>query len=110
MKRSILILSLAVLVGACDGTVLTGPEAEVAVRRMQPTLGEQPMPLVFVDGLEVGAPEAREIPSASIERVEVVKGATATRVYGERARVGVILITLKPAAAPTPRAVRQTLP
>lgn len=101
MTRSLLALTLIALVGACDGAVLTGPEAEVAVRRVQPLVGETPFPLVFVDGREMAAREAREIPSTSIERVEVVKGARAVRTYGERASVGVILITLKPATSPT---------
>jgi outer membrane receptor for ferrienterochelin and colicin len=103
MRRSLLALAVFTLVGACDGAVLTGPEAEVAVRRIQPTVGERPMPLVFVDGREVAVGEAREIPTESIERVEVVKGARALRTYGERASDGVILITLKPATPPTAR-------
>ena len=103
MRRSAFLLIVVVLVGACDGAVLTGPEAEVAVRRVQPTVGERPFPLVFVDGREVAVREVREIPSTAIERVEVVKGARAVRTYGERASDGVILITLKAAAPPTAR-------
>ncbi len=98
MRRTLLALSLVAVAGACDSTVLTGPEAERAVERARPMVGEAGFPLLFVDGKEVEAREVREIPSTAIERVEVVKGAAAVRVYGERGSAGVILITLKAGA------------
>lgn len=59
-------------------------------------------PSIYVDGVRLaggdylGAKEAiAEIDPDQIERIEVIKGATATATYGEGARNGVILIYMK---------------
>lgn len=44
----------------------------------------------------------RDLDPASIDRIEVLKGATATRAYGDAGSSGVVIITTKPAAAIAP--------
>ncbi len=55
-----------------------------------------PRPLLVIDGV-VAAPdvELSELEAGEIERVEIVKGAAALSKYGERARHGVIHVTMK---------------
>ena len=54
-------------------------------------------PLVIVDGVVrgVGADQVKEINPDDIEKIEVVKGAAARVLYGDRAAAGVIIITTK---------------
>jgi TonB-dependent SusC/RagA subfamily outer membrane receptor len=58
-------------------------------------------PLIIIDGViqQPGAgvvrPSGANIPPQNIESVEVVKGAAAVQLYGERARDGVIVITTR---------------
>jgi TonB-dependent SusC/RagA subfamily outer membrane receptor len=68
------------------------PAAAGIVRQLGTRTGADP--LVFVDGIEVeGVPD--DLAPESIERIEVIKGAAAVRIYGETARDGVIQITTK---------------
>lgn len=101
MLRQAVVIALVAVLAACDGQRLTGPAAEVAVRRVQPLIGETEFPLVFVNGTEIAARVARTIPPETIESIEVVKGRAAIQAYGDRASVGVILIRTK-AARPAP--------
>lgn len=51
--------------------------------------------LVFVNGEQVPSSRLRELKASGIASVEVIKGAAAMRLYGEKARAGVIMITTK---------------
>ena len=68
------------------------PAAAGLVRELRSRTGAAP--LVFVDGIAVDGVPADLAPE-SIERVEVIKGAAAVRIYGADARDGVIQITTK---------------
>jgi len=58
----------------------------------------RPMPLVFVDGRQVDWPTVREgLRAELIDRIEVIKGATALAQYGPEAQHGVVLIHTKAA-------------
>lgn len=56
---------------------------------------------MFVDGVPVSDPTTAldGIDRARIERIEVVKGAAAERIFGARARGGVVQIFLKHGAS-----------
>jgi beta-lactamase regulating signal transducer with metallopeptidase domain len=54
-------------------------------------------PLYIVDGREIAKGEAEQLQPSEIASVEVVKGSAAERIYGERAKGGVIRITTKAA-------------
>jgi len=56
---------------------------------------EQKNALYFVDGKEITFEEMKKISPDDIEKIEVLKGKTATEKYGEKAKNGVILITTK---------------
>lgn len=51
--------------------------------------------LFIVDGKIITDEKFRQIDPDSIEKIEVLKGAAATALYGERAKYGAIIITLK---------------
>lgn len=54
-------------------------------------------PLVFVDGERLESPNAiKDIPPDRIDRVEVIKGEAAAKLWGDEAANGVIQIFLKP--------------
>ncbi|SET44975.1 TonB-dependent Receptor Plug Domain [Hymenobacter actinosclerus] len=59
----------------------------------------KPAPLYVVDGKIIDAFQLSAISPDQIEKVDVLKGTTAIARYGEKAKDGAILITLKPAAA-----------
>ncbi|MDR2882767.1 MAG: TonB-dependent receptor plug domain-containing protein [Alistipes sp.] len=68
--------------------------------------GTTATPLVFVDGREVTNDQFREIDPDTIESISVLKDASATSQYGDGAKDGVIIVTMKrnnaaPTAAPT---------
>ncbi len=52
-------------------------------------------PITFVDGKEVSTEEMKNIEPDTIEKIEVLKGNSATDKYGEKGKNGVILITIK---------------
>ncbi|PRY48900.1 outer membrane transport energization protein TonB [Arcticibacter pallidicorallinus] len=54
-----------------------------------------PGPLYEVDGKEVDQVEVNKIHRSSIESVDVLKGASATAIYGDKGKNGVIRITTK---------------
>ena len=83
-------------VAACSTDRLTGAAAEDAARQYQASAMESgPTPLIVVDGSEISADAARKLAPESIESIEVVKGAAAVQVYGERAKAGAVIIRLK---------------
>jgi TonB family protein len=51
--------------------------------------------LVMVDGKEISKAELDKIHPDKIESVSVLKGETATKLYGEKGKDGVVLVTLK---------------
>ncbi len=96
MNRRLVFPALALLLTACSSERLTGVAAENAARQYQArerALSEEP--LFFVDGKEVSATAARAMTPTTIETIEVVKGAAAVAVYGQRASRGVVVITTK---------------
>jgi len=52
-------------------------------------------PLFILDGKEISKKEMDELDSDSIEKVEVLKGDSATEKYGDKGKNGVVIITLK---------------
>lgn len=52
-------------------------------------------PLIFLDGKEITSAEMKAIAPESIEKMEVLKDASATAKYGEKAKNGVVLIYSK---------------
>lgn len=52
-------------------------------------------PLVILDGEEITRKEMEKMDSNNIEKVEVLKGESATKKYGDKGKDGVILITSK---------------
>lgn len=71
------------------------PTAEAEMEFQAGELHRAASPLVFVDGKRVDNAAMREIPAASIERIEVIKGAAARATHGPEAEAGVIQIYLK---------------
>ena len=58
--------------------------------------GSQPQPLILVDGKEItGEQMQRDINPDMIESISVLKDEASTAIYGDKAKHGVILITLK---------------
>lgn len=54
-----------------------------------------PGPIYIVDGMPMDADQATHINPNAIKNIEVLKDASATAIYGSRAKDGVVLITLK---------------
>jgi TonB-dependent SusC/RagA subfamily outer membrane receptor len=52
-------------------------------------------PLYVMDGLPINADRFKEIDSDNIESINVLKGSSATAIYGSRGADGVVLITMK---------------
>ena len=58
--------------------------------------GSQPQPLILVDGKEItGEQMQRDINPDMIESISVLKDEASTAIYGDKAKHGVIMITLK---------------
>ena len=85
---------------AADGDGAGGPPSAVQIRGV---LGDGPQPLIFVDGVEVeaGYSSLNSLNPDDIERIEVIKGAAAAELYGERAEEGVIQIFTKELSEPS---------
>ena len=56
-------------------------------------------PLVFIDGVVAKNQNVNNIPPETIESISVLKDASATKVYGDKGKNGVILINTKKGAA-----------
>ena len=52
-------------------------------------------PLVVIDGIQGNMDLLRQVPATEIERVDILKDASATAIYGSRGAPGVIIITTK---------------
>ncbi|HEY1112620.1 MAG TPA: carboxypeptidase-like regulatory domain-containing protein, partial [Chitinophagaceae bacterium] len=91
--------------GVDVGTSLTGKVAGLMVRNSTefsaaPDIqirGENP--LLVIDGVPYGNMTLRDIPSDDIESISVLKGATASALYGFRGASGAIMVTTKKGSA-----------
>ncbi|WP_081210664.1 SusC/RagA family TonB-linked outer membrane protein [Salegentibacter sediminis] len=95
---------LTTVKGVDVGTSLTGKVAGLLVKNSTeftaaPEIelrGENP--LIVIDGVPYGNMSLRDIPSDDIETIDVLKGATASALYGFRGDSGAIMITTKKGA------------
>ncbi len=81
------------------GTSLTGKVAGMLVKN-SPEFTAEPVieirgenPLLVIDGVPYGNMSLRDIPSDDIESISVLKGATASALYGYRGASGAIMVT-----------------
>ena len=80
-----------VMVTQLDGT----PDGDAAIRiRGVGTIHGDASPLYVVDGVQVGT-NANFVNPADIERIEILKDASATAIYGSAGANGVVMITTK---------------
>ena len=87
------------LQGAAAGVMVTqqdgAPDANAAIRiRGVGTINGDASPLYVVDGVQVGT-NANFVNPSDIERIEILKDASATAIYGSAGANGVIMITTK---------------
>ncbi|MBR4921442.1 MAG: TonB-dependent receptor [Prevotella sp.] len=87
------------LQGAAAGVMVSqqdgSPDGRAAIRiRGVGTINGDASPLYVVDGVQVGT-NADFVNPADIERIEVLKDASATAIYGSQGANGVIMITTK---------------
>ena len=87
------------LQGAAAGVIVTqqdgAPDANAAIRiRGVGTINGDASPLYVVDGVQVGT-NANFINPSDIERIEILKDASATAIYGSAGANGVVMITTK---------------
>lgn len=93
--------SLSTVKGVDMGTSLTGKVAGLLVKNStefteEPVIqirGEEP--LLVIDGVPYGNMKLRDVPSDDIESINVLKGATASALYGSRGSSGAIMVTSK---------------
>ena len=102
MKRNPVNIGVA-LQGTAPGVRVTrnsgDPSGSTTVRiRGLATLNSSASPLYVVDGVEVGT-NADFVNPADIERIEVLKDASATAIYGSKGANGVIMISTKKGSA-----------
>ena len=93
MRKIFLTMSLVAL-GAC-AEKLTGPEAQVAATAHRNEAIASGI-LFYVNGVEVDTAYVSKLDAALIQSVEVLKGKSARERFGERARYGAVLVSLKP--------------
>ena len=87
------------LQGAAAGVIVTqqdgAPDANSAIRiRGVGTINGDASPLYVVDGVQVGT-NANFVNPSDIERIEILKDASATAIYGSAGANGVVMITTK---------------
>jgi TonB-linked SusC/RagA family outer membrane protein len=87
------------LQGAAAGVMVTqqdgSPDGKAAIRiRGVGTINGDASPLYVVDGVQVGS-SADFVNPADIERIEILKDASATAIYGSAGANGVVMITTK---------------
>ena len=113
-RALLLVPLLGVAIGAFAQTVYRTPEPVHG--RMQTVVvngdslvvdGVKEMPLIVVDG--VRAESLDEVDAAGIESITVLKGASATELYGDSGRNGVIVVTQKKGAEGYEAAYRVTV-
>ena len=87
------------LQGAAAGVIVTqqdgSPDGKTAIRiRGVGTINGDASPLYVVDGVQVGT-SADFVNPSDIERIEILKDASATAIYGSAGANGVVMITTK---------------
>ena len=93
--------SLATVKGVDVSTSLTGKIAGLLVKNSTEFAAEPDIqirgenPILVIDGVPYGNMTMRDIPSDDIETISVLKGATASALYGYRGASGAIMITTK---------------
>lgn len=96
---------LTTVKGVDVGTSLTGKVAGLLVRNTSEFSAEPVIqlrgetPLIVIDGVPYGNMSLRDIPSDDIESISVLKGATASALYGYRGGSGAIMITTRKGSA-----------
>ena len=87
--------------GVDMGTSLTGKVAGLMVKNSSEFTAEPDIqirgekPLIVIDGVPYGNMTLRDVPSDDIESISVLKGATASALYGYRGASGAIMVTTK---------------
>jgi TonB-dependent SusC/RagA subfamily outer membrane receptor len=101
MRRIVLALVVPLATAGCDGKPVTGPEAQRVVAQAKEARASLVTgALVLVDGVRLASDKSlQDLDPTTVETVEVLKGAAASRLYGPEGARGVILITTKRAAA-----------
>ena len=99
MERKVPVNIAQALQGAAAGVMVTNqdgaPGTKSAIRiRGIGTINGDANPLYVVDGVQVGT-NADFVNPADIERIEILKDASATAIYGSAGANGVIMITTK---------------
>ncbi|MFY9152830.1 MAG: SusC/RagA family TonB-linked outer membrane protein [Prolixibacteraceae bacterium] len=90
---------LTTVKGIDVGTSLTGKVAGLLVKNSTEFTAEPSIeirgesPLLVIDGVPYGNMSLRDVPSDDIENISVLKGATASALYGYRGASGAIMIT-----------------
>ena len=92
---------LSVVKGTNVATSLTGKIAGLSINNSS-EISEKPElklrgedPLVVIDGVAYGNMTLSDISADDIESIDVLKGATASALYGVRGRAGAVMITTK---------------
>lgn len=76
------------------GSGLPGSQPTILIRGLSSLTGNT-TPLIIVDGIEMGYNALNFLNPSDIQRIDVLKDASASAIYGSRAGQGVILITTK---------------
>lgn len=91
--------------GTDVGTSLSGKVAGLLVRNSSEFAAEPDIqirgenPLLVIDGVPYGNMTLRDIPSDDIENISILKGATASALYGYRGSSGAIMVTTRKSSA-----------
>lgn len=92
---------LSVVKGTDVATSLTGKVAGLSINNSA-EISEKPElklrgenPLIVIDGVAYGNLTLSDISADDIESIDVLKGATASALYGVRGRAGAVMITMK---------------
>ncbi len=93
--------TLQTVKGIDVGTSLTGKISGMMVKNSSEFMAEPAItirgesPLLVVDGVPFGNMTLRDIPADDIESIDVLKGATASALYGSRGGSGAIMVTTR---------------
>ncbi len=97
--------TLSTVKGVDVGTSLTGKIAGLLVKNSTEFAADPEIlirgesPLLVIDGIPYGNMTLRDLPSDDIEDISVLKGATASALYGYRGESGAIMVTTKKGSA-----------
>lgn len=80
-----------------DGASVAVSNGKLAASTKTTTIVKRsdPKPLYIVDGKEISDEEFKAIKPADIQKIDVLKNESATKVYGDKGANGVVLITMK---------------